>query len=222
MSDVPLGTFLSGGIDSSVVTALAVQHQQPLHTFQITYPRLPQFNEAVYGTQVANSLQTQHHAIPLDSQSLQHFAKKLLSHIDHPFADSSAIAMYALCHYAKQEVTVALSGDGGDEVFAGYEKHRGLLAAQRFKISTILATPLKELLGYLPKSRHSRVQNYIRKLHRLLELYGKSTKGAILALGFGSLWLWLRFYVFKKTRFVVWISKLQITVFKWLTQRRRL
>ena len=176
MAEVPLGTFLSGGIDSSLITAFTRKYQNPLHTFHITYPDAPQFNEAPYASQVSNFLQTQHHSIPLHSHNIEYFAKKWLAHIDHPFADASAISMYALCEYAQQYVTVTLAGDGADELLAGYQKHKGFLMAQRLKIAQILATPFKNILYHLPKNRHRIAENYLRKLYRLLELFGKNTK----------------------------------------------
>ena len=176
MADVPIGTFLSGGIDSSLVAFFLKKYQKTLKTFHISYPEAPNYNEAVYAEQVAGFLDTQHQSIPIHSRNIKHFAKELLQHIDHPFADSSAISMYALCKYAKEEISVALSGDGGDELFGGYEKHRGFLMAQQLKIPTVLSKPLKYFLSRIPKNKHNKIQNYLRKMYRLLELYEKDTK----------------------------------------------
>ena len=123
ISDVPLGAFLSGGIDSSVVVALASQHTKHLNTFSIGYADNPFFDETYYANLVAKRYQTNHTVFSLSNHHFLEHIDNILSYIDEPFADSSAIPEYILSFYTRKHVTVALSGDGGDEVFAGYNKH---------------------------------------------------------------------------------------------------
>jgi|SRR5579862_595828 len=121
-SDVPLGAFLSGGLDSSTVVALMAQSNgQPLETFSIGFDQKP-FDELKFAEKVANQFRTKHHTFRCTPDALD-VLPALVHHYDEPFADSSAIPTYYLAKTARQHVTVALSGDGGDETFAGYSRY---------------------------------------------------------------------------------------------------
>lgn len=123
VADVPLGAFLSGGVDSSVIVALASRHVSGLQTFSIGYKDNAFFDETAYARLVANRYQTKHTSFMLGNDDFLEHINGVLDYIDEPFADSSAIPLYILSQLTRKHVTVALSGDGGDELFAGYNKH---------------------------------------------------------------------------------------------------
>jgi len=123
ISDVPLGTFLSGGVDSSLVTAIASKvNTQKINSFSIAIDD-GRFNESKYALQVATHLQTQHHEFSVKEKEVLELIGTLMPLYDEPFADSSALPTMMVSRLAKKYVTVALSGDGGDELFMGYGMH---------------------------------------------------------------------------------------------------
>ena len=122
VSDVPLGAFLSGGLDSSLIAALMRQHSNAaVKTFSIGFEGDDSFDETPYAEQVARHLGTEHTAFRVKADALE-LLPELVWHHDQPFADSSAIPTYLVSKLTRQQVTVALTGDGGDELFAGYER----------------------------------------------------------------------------------------------------
>jgi len=131
-SDVPLGSFLSGGIDSSLITAIASQlSDSPVRTFSIGFP-VADFDETAHAAKVAKHLGTEHQRFEVMPSGVE-VIDKLVWHYDQPFADSSAVPTWYLSELTRGEVTVALSGDGGDELFAGYERYRALWLSERIK-----------------------------------------------------------------------------------------
>lgn len=124
VADVPLGAFLSGGLDSSLITALMqAQSKEPIKTYTIGFDE-PGFNEATHARDIAAHLGTDHHETTLHSDDALALIDRLPEIYDEPFADASALPMCLLSGFARRDVTVALSGDGGDEMLGGYTRHR--------------------------------------------------------------------------------------------------
>ncbi len=188
ISDVPIGTFLSGGVDSSLVTALSakISGTQKIKTFSIAIDE-GKFNESKYAAQVAAHLKTDHHVFNVKEKEVIELVDKLLPAYDEPFADSSAFPTMMVSCLAKQHVTVALSGDGGDELFHGYGMYqwaKRLSAPQwqflkdpLFAASRLLNSKYQRIgnMFAYPDKKHiithifSQEQYYFRE-HELLEL----------------------------------------------------
>ncbi|TGD83009.1 asparagine synthase (glutamine-hydrolyzing) [Hymenobacter wooponensis] len=166
VADVPLGAFLSGGIDSSVIVALASRHTPHLNTFSIGYRDEPFFDETKYAKLVADKYKTNHTVFSLTNQDLYDHIFDVLNYIDEPFADSSALAVYILSKRTREKATVALSGDGADELFGGYNKHMGEFQVRQGGFKAEAVTGLNLLWDILPKSRNSFFGNKIRQFQR--------------------------------------------------------
>ncbi len=166
VADVPLGSFLSGGIDSSVVTALATRHTPHLNTFSIGFRDEPFFDETKYANLVAKMHNTNHTVFSLSNDDLYEHLFQMLDYFDEPFADSSALAVHVLSQRTRQHVTVALSGDGADEIFGGYNKHMGDFQVRQGGFKAEAVTGLNILWDILPKSRNSYFGNKIRQFQR--------------------------------------------------------
>ncbi len=166
VADVPIGAFLSGGIDSSVITALATKHHQHLHTFSIGYKDEPLFDETKYAQLVAKQFKTNHTVFALSNDDLFGNLFTMLDYIDEPFADASALAVNILSMHTAKKVKVALSGDGGDELFAGYNKHAAEWRARQGGWAARLVKWTGPVWANLPQSRSSRLGNLVRQLNR--------------------------------------------------------
>jgi asparagine synthase (glutamine-hydrolysing) len=134
MSDVPLGVFLSGGLDSGSIAAAAAKHHEngPLKTFSVGFGSQSAFDESGEASAVAQRLGTEHHTITADPECAKHIATVVRA-FDEPFGNPTAILEYVLTKYVRKHVTVALSGDGGDEVFGGYVRYAGAALANRYR-----------------------------------------------------------------------------------------
>jgi asparagine synthase (glutamine-hydrolysing) len=154
IADVPLGAFLSGGVDSSAVVAMmATQSDTPVNTCSIGFDD-PAFNEIEFAQQVADRYHTHHHVETVAADDFG-LVDKLANVYDEPYADSSALPTYRVCELARKHVKVALSGDGGDEHFAGYRRYRWFRYEERMRAVMPLALrrPLFGVLGKLyPKA----------------------------------------------------------------------
>ncbi|SFU67087.1 asparagine synthase (glutamine-hydrolyzing) [Butyrivibrio sp. INlla21] len=134
IADVPLGTFLSGGYDSSLVTAIAQElSDQPVKTFCIGFD-VPRFNEAEYAKEIAKHLGTDHTEVYITEREMFDLVSSIPQYYDEPFADNSQIPSMLVSKVAKKDVTVALSGDGGDEFFCGYNIYENVRQAQLLDI----------------------------------------------------------------------------------------
>lgn len=164
ISDVSVGTFLSGGTDSSVVTAIAQSiSDKPVKTFSIGFKEA-KFNESAFAKKVAKHLGTEHHEYILSQQDALSLFEPLLDFYDEPFADSSCIPTMLVSEMARKEVTVALSGDGGDELFMGYGAYKW---ARRMN-NPFLGMPAKVAAPFIKKLGNNRVKRVSDLLH-----YGK-------------------------------------------------
>ncbi len=170
MADVPLGAFLSGGVDSSgVVAVMAGQVPDPVRTFSIGFAAR-EFDESAYARTIADRYATRHHARRVDPDDLDPI-QRLAGMFDEPFGDSSALPTYAVAALAREHVTVALSGDGGDEIFAGYRRYAWHCREERLRgrLPAGLRQPLFAALarGYPPLGWAPR---WLRARHTFHEL----------------------------------------------------
>jgi len=166
VSDVPIGVFLSGGVDSSIVALLAQRLSKGIHSFSIGFKDNRFYDESVYAEKVAEHIGTHHHTFYLDNEEMLGNLDEMLAYMDEPFADSSAIAVYNLCKQTRKHATVVLTGDGADEVFGGYNKH---LAEWKIRKANLVNKTLglaSPLLSYLPESRGTLWGNEFRKVKK--------------------------------------------------------
>jgi asparagine synthase (glutamine-hydrolysing) len=176
VSDVPLGSFLSGGVDSSVIAALASRHKPDLHTFSIGFRDEKFFDETSYARLVAKKLKTKHTVFSLTNNDLYNHLNSILNYIDEPFGDSSAIAVYILSRETRKYATVALSGDGADELLAGYNKHAAFRRVIHHGWKEALVNTLHPLWKIMPQSRNGALANKTRQLARFSEGMKLSSK----------------------------------------------
>ncbi len=168
ISDVPIGAFLSGGVDSSAIAALMqLQSPRPIRTFTMGFHDIA-YNEANDANAVAKHLGTNHTEAYVTPDECMSVIPQLPILYDEPFADSSQIPTYLLCKLARQNVTVSLSGDGGDEVFLGYNRHVQLMRLQR--IFQIIPYPLRKAISLILNNMPASLIELVlrRKKHGML------------------------------------------------------
>lgn len=167
VSDVPLGAFLSGGIDSSSIVGLMSKHsREPVRTYAIGFDTGAAgafFNELPFAKQVADRFGTQHKEIVVRPDVVR-LMPKLLWHMDEPIADSAFITTYLVSEFARKDVTVILSGVGGDELFGGYRRYLGEFYGQMYRYipGAIRRRLISPIARRMPADRHSRLLNYSR------------------------------------------------------------
>lgn len=166
ISDAPVGAFLSGGIDSSVVCALAKNHISDLHTFSLGYTNETLYNETQDAYLVAKHIGSKHHNFEISINEMALQIPKILNNIDEPFADSSSVNVFFLTQQIKPYATVALSGDGADELLMGYHKHKVFLFHNLPVIKYLLSLS-SPVISVFPESRSIKLLNSIRQLKKL-------------------------------------------------------
>lgn len=175
VSDVPIGSLLSGGIDSSLVTALMSKNSNnQINTFSIGFNE-SKYNEAHFAKEVAKHLGTNHHELYVNAHDTLNLVNELPKWYDEPFADHSQIPTLMLCAMAKKNATVVLSGDGGDELFAGYERYLYVLRNRkkictlpyyvRVRISQNIQAITKNFVKYLSQKNKKKLYDFIRILN---------------------------------------------------------
>lgn len=189
ISDVPYGAFLSGGIDSSLVTSVMQSlSEQPINTFTIGFTE-KDYNEAEFAAEIARHLNTHHHELYISSQDCLELVPKIPDIMGEPFADSSILPSYFVCAMAREKVTVCLSGDAGDELFCGYNRYtypEKILARVRYLPAVIRRLAADLLLLFPPvmydrlyamlarisgkKTANSRMGLKLQKLARLVKM----------------------------------------------------
>jgi asparagine synthase (glutamine-hydrolysing) len=167
-SDVPLGVFLSGGLDSStVVSLLAPGAANGLKTFSVSYDFGPAYDETRHAREVAKAFNTDHHELVVTPKEFFDFIPKFVWHMDEPVAEAAAISLYYVSKLAREHVVVCLSGEGSDEIFAGYAFYAYNLALE--KIRSLFGR------GLLVSSAHlSRILGLPRKLQKYIDLAGRT------------------------------------------------
>ncbi len=169
-SDLEVGSFLSGGIDSGIVTAIAKQYNASLKTFTVSFDG--EYDEAPLAKLVASRYQTDHHEIRISFDNLSNDIEKILSNYGEPFFDSSAIPSYYVSEAARKHLTVILNGDGGDEVFSGYRRYVPFAKYDFFSSGGFTKSCARLLFTILPASNNKKSKyNYF---YRLVDLAGKN------------------------------------------------
>ncbi|EAR11145.1 asparagine synthase (glutamine-hydrolyzing) [Reinekea blandensis] len=194
IADVELGCFLSGGIDSSLVTAvLSNRTDHPVESFTIGFNN-PQFDESEKAGDIATHLGVNHNVIRIDEEDLLDCSQKVIEHLDEPFGNASAIPTYLLTEFVKKKVTVCMAGDGGDELFLGYNRYqkasqlrnlsKDVPAAAKKPVDIALGLvshiPIDAMAGYI--SRHTSVRlgvNLNAKIRKLRLVNRSSSSEAL-------------------------------------------
>ncbi|MFN0043912.1 MAG: asparagine synthase (glutamine-hydrolyzing) [Alphaproteobacteria bacterium] len=177
VADVPIGAFLSGGIDSAIVAASLARQAAHVRTFTVGFPGASAYyEERPAARAVARHLGTDHTEIEITAREAQDALEGVFDGLDEPFADSSALPTYLLSRATRRHVTVALSGDGADEVFGGYRKYQGELLAETYRrIPSLLRTfALEPLLRALPEGKNHAVLEIFRRTRRFAAHAGKA------------------------------------------------
>jgi len=173
--DVPVGAYLSGGIDSALVAASMVRAAAAVDTFTVGFPGSPAyFEERPAAAAVARHLGTRHHEIAVGPDEALGAVDALFDALDEPFGDASALPSFLLARATRARVKVVLSGDGGDEVFGGYRKHQGeLWAAAHGRLPSWLGAAAARAAGVLPARRTTRLGDAVRRARRFLDHAGR-------------------------------------------------
>lgn len=132
LSDVPVGAFLSGGVDSSLITALAVKQVKQMHTYSVSFPDQPRYNEALFSNKVAEYLGTKHTIVNCTQTAVMEVINQIGSMIDEPISDPAVLPTFLMAREARKSVKVVLTGEGADELFGGYYRYKKYLFHQKW------------------------------------------------------------------------------------------
>jgi asparagine synthase (glutamine-hydrolysing) len=166
IADVPVGSFLSGGIDSSIIAVLTSTINKSIESFSIGFPDEPYYDETEYAKAVAKKSGIKHHIINVHSRDMLEALPNVFDYIDQPFADSSALPVFILSREIRKHVTVALSGDGADELFGGYRKHMAHTKALNKSLVNALLKTAGPLFNLAPQSRQNILADKARQAVR--------------------------------------------------------
>jgi asparagine synthase (glutamine-hydrolysing) len=162
-SDLEVGSFLSGGIDSGLVTAIAKQYNSSLKTFTVSFDG--EYDEAPFAKQVADKYQTNHHELRISFDNLKDEVEKIIMNYGEPFYDDSAIPSYYVSREARKYLTVILNGDGGDEIFGGYRRYVPFSKIDFFKKSALRQSVFRIFHSLTPVSDNKMNKlNYLRRM----------------------------------------------------------
>jgi asparagine synthase (glutamine-hydrolysing) len=171
VSDVPIGAFLSGGLDSSIVVAhLSAVVSKPITTFCVGYTGAGTYDETAFARRIARYFDTDHHELHLTDRDVLDAIPRVLDHLAEPFGDSSIIPTSLIAEFAHRHVVVALSGDGGDELFGGYWRYLGHDALKLYNRipSPIRRALVEPALRRLASSKGTRLANRVRQIRKLI------------------------------------------------------
>jgi asparagine synthase (glutamine-hydrolysing) len=169
MSDVPLGAYLSGGLDSSAIVALMAKHTETVNTFNVSFSGT-EFDESKYAQIVADKFNTNHTQINIDIDAAK-VLPEVLWHLDEPVADAATIPTYLMSKETKKKVTVILSGEGSDELFGGYERFRHLNLANKFRHIPLPLRKFPSMFSRKEDMNAKRAVNLLSNLHNPKEAY---------------------------------------------------
>jgi asparagine synthase (glutamine-hydrolysing) len=196
ISDVPFGAFLSGGLDSSTIVALMSKVlQQPVKTFSVGFEGEGEaFSELPYARLVAQHCQTDHHEVFIRPQHFINLAEKIIWHLDQPIADEAALANYMVAELASKHVKMVLTGEGGDELFAGYARYVGERFSQLFRyLPEFARSALLEASTRIPGLRRPKIalfalcqMNEVTRFTNWFPLFNQDMKAALLSADFKS------------------------------------
>lgn len=174
MSDVPLGLFLSGGIDSSLIAHYMSKHSKNVCTYTVSYKDSPEVDESEYVKQVVGKYDLDYHLCEFSGSDVSNTFLEIMDYLDEPLADAAIVPLYYISKQAKKDMTVVLSGDGGDEIFGGYEKYKVQSLIEKTKF---LGRPVASLLKH---------HNFSPNINKLLSAYDYEFPERQFILGSGS------------------------------------
>ncbi len=193
-SDVPLGIFLSGGIDSSaVVGLLADKVSEPLKTFSVAYDFGKQYNETQYARTVSEAFRTEHREIFVKPEDFRDFVPEYVSLMDEPVTEAAAISLYFVSKLAQDHVTVVLSGEGSDEIFGGYDLYRYMQAIEKARsllgagLSSVAASFIKTINVHPKLNKYATLLGMpLEQRYRGISTYDSNTKSGLYLDSFNS------------------------------------